>query len=421
MFNKKLLPFFLFSLLIFPLFSQPAEQVVESLITELTIQFRDSHPDLAFKPNLAILPVESQSPSAREYEVGPAFTALIRSYLERSLLFNLVDDELRDEMIEEIKFSLTGLGDPGNLEAGRILLAEFFLVGSVTELGEDFRLTLQLVSVETGEVVESAGAAIPKEEVLETSQAFTAAYVSPYGLGIEFGLNPWATTMGDMAEIEGQPHPEEFNLFSIKLHYRVRKWLVAWGGLELAPGAVRFDKSYTSYGVNYEDAEVENMSGLPSGSTITYSKDRSPYFSLHLGAGYVWNFTRTLNLTLGADLSMAQTFLKQEYTVPLESSPETSQTYTVSSNDISLWVIAPTAKIQYFVTPRVAFHGTYKFKYQINKNTEPTNYFFQDGSYGDGAPIPDLYNLDPTVDPFGRKHITDMTGHSFTLGVGFYF
>ncbi len=356
-----------------------------------------------------------------EYEVGPAFTAIIRSYLERSLIFNLVDEELRDEMIEEIKFSLSGLAS-GELETGGIKLAEYFLVGSVTELGADFRLTLQLVSVETGEVVGSAGKAIPKEEVFETSEAYTAAYVSPYGLGIEFGVIPWATTMGEMAQREGQPHPQEFNLFSIMLHYRIRKWLVAWGGLALAPGAVRFDKSYNEKGINLDAEDVENMGAdLPEGSTITYSKDRSPYFSLHLGAGYVWNFSKTLNLTAGAELSMAQTFLEQEYTIPLDDTQMSYGTYTVTSNDISLYTIAPTLKVQYFVTPRVAFQFTYQFKYQMNKDTESTNYFFRDGSYGDGAPIPELYDLDPTVDPYGEKHITDMSGHTVNMGVGFYF
>ena len=298
-------------LLLSPLSSQSAKLVIESLISQLTLEFRNTHPDLAFQPNLAVLPVQNQSPSAEEYEVGPAFTAIIRSLLERSLLFNLVDEELRAEMIEEIKSFLSGLAS-GSLIRRSLT---FFPLCSITESAS--------------------------------------------------GLWPG-------------------------------------GGLALAPGAVRFDKSYNEKGINLDAEDVENMAAdLPEGSTITYSKDRSPYFSLHLGAGYVWNFSKTLNLTAGAELSMAQTFLEQEYTIPLNDGQDSYGTYTVTSNDISLFSIAPTVKVQYFVTPRVAFQFTYQFKYQLNKDTESTNYFFRDGSYGDGAPIPELYELDPTVDPYG--------------------
>ena len=358
----------IFSVLTFLIFSinaQNAEEVVEKLITELTLDFEQTHPDLALKPNLAVFPVQDQSPSAREYEVGPAFTAIIESMVQRSLLFNLIDEKLRDKMIEEMKFSLTGLAESEKLEPGEIMLAEYFLVGSVTELGKNFRLTLQLVSVETGEIILSRAGSLPKEEVFEVSEAFTAAYVSPYGLGIEFGVLPWASTYGKTADIEGQPHSSEYNMFSLKLYYRIRKWLVTWGGLELAPGALRFEDSYNENKSGYSGSEVVNFTeDLPDESEITYSKDRSPYYSIHLGAGYVWNFTRKLNLTLGTDLSMAQTFLVQKYVMPTKQDPDINTTNIITSNDITLWTLAPLVKLQYFLTPRLALNAEYKFRYR---------------------------------------------------------
>ncbi|MCK5153840.1 MAG: hypothetical protein KAQ93_05725 [Spirochaetales bacterium] len=415
--------FFIISILVFVTSfasAQTVDSVIEELITDLTLNFKAENPDLVFRPNIAVVPFADNSPNAKKYEVGPALTALVESKMERSIIFSLVTDMLRDKMIDEINFSLSGLAESDSLEPGQIEAIDYFLTGQVTELGSDFLLSLRLVDVESGKVADAVDQKIPKDEVFETSEAYTSAYVSPYGIGIEFALSPWAYLYGDMVDIEGQP--SEYGYFRIALNYRVRKWLVAWGGLDFSPGGMRFENTHET-GIEYTEADFENISGtLPLNSSYGYSKDRSDFFSLLLGAGYVFNITKTFNVTLGAELSMSQTYLVQAYNLPAVSDDsDTVGEHIIRSSDISLWTVTPMIKLQYFITPRLAIHSDYGFKYQFSESNA-SYYTFQDGVYyGTDAPITELYNLDPSKDPEGREHSTDLTGHTISFGFGLYF
>ncbi len=64
--------------------AQTVDSVIDTLITNLSLGFKEDHPDIVIQPNLAVIPVTDQSPNAKEYEVGPAMTAIIESKLQRS-------------------------------------------------------------------------------------------------------------------------------------------------------------------------------------------------------------------------------------------------------------------------------------------------------------------------------------------------
>jgi len=408
----------------FNVFGQSVDSIIEDLIVDMTLNYKQEHSDLVFRPNIAIVPVQDQSPNARKYEVGPAVTAILESKIEKSIIFSLVTDALRDKMIKEIKFSLSGLAESDNLEPGQIEAVDYFLTGQITELGSDFMLSLRLIDVESGKVEDTLDHKIPKDKIYQVSEKYTASYVSPYGIGIEFSFPLWNYLYGDTVAIEGQPYSGEYGYMSISLNYRVSKWLVLWGGLDFSPGGMRFENTFETENTYFASdfKNIDNTSGLsasPADGTFTYDKDRTNFFSIIFGGGYVFNITKTFNITLGAVLSMSQTFLNQTYFLPTVDNDDVEK-YVITSNDISLWSVTPRLKLQYFVKPRVALHHDYGFKYQFAEN-KAYSYYFRDGTYDKNNTISELYGLNPAVDPQGREHHTDLTGHTASMGVGFYF
>jgi TolB-like protein len=405
----------------FLLFGQSVDSVVEGLISEMTLSYKEEHPDLALKPNMAVVPVEDQSPNARKYEVGPAITAILESKIERSIIFSLVNDSLRDKMLSEIKFSLSGLTEGDPLDPGNIAAIDYFLTGSISELGSDFLLSLRLIDVESGEVIEATEGTIPKDEVFQASNEYAAAYVSPYGIGIELSIIPWYYLYGDMADVEGQPAEGESGLFTVALNYRVRKWLVVWGSFSLSPGGQRLENTYETNN-EYAASDMHNIDDTAAldtalaGSGLSYSKDRTPFMIMSLGGGYVFNITREFNISLGAELSVTQTFIEQTYYMPTTDNDQVNS-YTIRSNDIALFSVTPKIKLQYFITPRLAVHVDYGFRYQFYED-DASQYFFRDTEYDT---IPELFGLVPSRDPEGRNHLTDYTGHNLAIGLGFYF
>ncbi len=386
-------------------------------LIELSIQYKNEHPDLVFKPNLAVIPFENSSEHTKKHDAGAAVTSIIEQILDNSILFNLVDPNLRQKQIEELKLSLSGMSDTERLEPGMLETVDYFPGGAITEITDKFRITIKPVDVETGLVVNTVYSEIDRDELIEASEEIKAAYVSQYGNGIDVGYIPWMYIYSDTADAEGQVDVTDFGQLRFYLNYRINKWLVTWLGFELAPGAIRFVES--SERVDKSESDFTNIEDpMPPGTTYSYKKDRSPFFSILPGAGGVLKITREFNITGGAAFGMTQTFLTQEYSIPSLSSA--MGTYIITSSDISMFTLRPVIKLQYYITPRLAANIEYGFNIQLTGESAHT-YYFQDGTYDNDYPIPELYNLDPSVDPAGNPYVTDMTGHVLSISIGLYF
>ena len=71
---------------------------------------------------------------------------------EKSLV--IIERSERNSILQEINFSLTGLSDTqASLDVGRLLTANFMVVGEVIGIDRQFLVTLKLLDVETGAIV----------------------------------------------------------------------------------------------------------------------------------------------------------------------------------------------------------------------------------------------------------------------------
>ena len=189
---------------------------------------------------------------------------------------------------------------------------------------------------------------------------------------------------------------------------------------------------YTTLGgfraVALTDAVNLTYSGADLTESLRYKKSRS-YWQSVLGFGYVFNITRAFNLTLGAEFRSGIIYITQEYTMVRDGDPESEANDTPSAASYSnlilsqdSWIasLRPLIKAQYFITPRLAVNLSYGFNWQF-RETKPGQYIFQDSYYDTGNQIPLLWDLDPSKDPSGNDHVTDLTGHRIYAGLSLYF
>jgi formylglycine-generating enzyme len=77
--------------------------------------------------------------------------------MHRTNKFKVLEREMLDEIIEEQKFQLSGCNsDMCLVELGQIANVHQIVGGSISKVGDVFTITARLISVESGEVVESA-------------------------------------------------------------------------------------------------------------------------------------------------------------------------------------------------------------------------------------------------------------------------
>jgi len=387
---------------------------IQDLVEDFSLEYKNNNPDLVFRPNIGILPFSNLSEEADKNSIGEAVSILVENSFSRSLLFSVIDDKIRDTLLEEIKFSLSGLADTERIEPGRIEGIDYFVDGSVTQLGDSFTVSMRVVEVNTSKVIYTSETTIPKYDIVDYTEKLVAAYVSTYGLGIEFYLTPFYYLNSEMSDIEGQI--AEGWPIGFTINYRISRNLVIWLGMEGTTGAFRLEDTFESK--DYPIADVVNITGYP-GTSIGYYKERT-YTTAQIGLGYVFNFTQKFNTTLGLDAKVGMSFLQQFYMMEDNDSTEVL-TRIIRSQDISFFVLSPVVKLQYYFTPRFTVNVDYSYGFQLNGDDETVYTYADDRVNNEDGFFPELYNLVPGLDPYGNEHIIDFSGHRVRMGFGFYF
>lgn len=387
---------------------------IQNLVEDFSVEYKNKNPDLVFRPNIGILPFSNLSPEAEKYRVGESVSILVENTFSRSLLFSLIDDKIRDKLLEEIKFSLSGLADTDRIEPGKIEGIDYFVDGSVSLLGDSFTISMRVIEVNSSKVIYISEISIPKYDIVDYSEKLAAAYVSPYGLGIELYLTPFYYLNSEMSDIEGQI--AEGWPVGFTLNYRINRNLVVWMGLEGTTGAFRLAGTFENK--EYQVADVVNITGYPE-PAIGYYKERT-YVTGQIGLGYVFNFSRKFNGTIGGDIKVGMSFLQQFYNMRDLVDTEII-TRVIRSQDMSFFILSPVVKLQYYVTPRITVNLGYSYGFQLQQKDE-TSYTYADDRVDDtDGFFPELYDLKPGVDSEGNSHVIDFSGHRVIMGIGLYF
>lgn len=122
---------------------------------------------------VAVSPLVSLGPTARDKQMGDVVAELIQERLAQAEGIELIERTQLKKILEELKLSLLGLTDPNNAEAvGKLAGADVMIVGSVSEVGADFRVSVRLVNVSNGKIEKALSANLPQESMIALSSKY---------------------------------------------------------------------------------------------------------------------------------------------------------------------------------------------------------------------------------------------------------
>ena len=185
--------FLVFLLLPTMLFSLSVSDTIYSLVEELAAEYTALKSEDPFysKQTVSIIEIKNASKDAAENYVGEAVEELLKNAITDSLVFKFIDRRALDTAMEEIKLSLTGLTDENDsMEIGNIRGLRLLMDGSVTSDDGNFILSLQLIEVETTELIATVSKSIPKEEMIEVGKQIAYEYVTANGIGTSLFFTP---------------------------------------------------------------------------------------------------------------------------------------------------------------------------------------------------------------------------------------
>ncbi len=105
------------------------------------------------KSVVAVLELTGNGGTAAELK---GITSLLSSSIEDTELVVVIDRGRREQVVDEIKFSLSGLSDENSaVEIGKMLSADVMIMGSVDQIGSVLSIDLKAVDVSTTEILGS--------------------------------------------------------------------------------------------------------------------------------------------------------------------------------------------------------------------------------------------------------------------------
>ncbi|MDH5718506.1 MAG: hypothetical protein OEZ22_12845 [Spirochaetia bacterium] len=399
-------------------YSNKISNNVKEILIEFTQKYKQENPDGYFKPNVAVIKIIEASDDAKKHYVGEAIQSEIESLLQNSTVFSLLDRKNLNKILSEIEFSQTGMVNTERLQAGNIQGVDIFIDGTLSEVGSNFVLQIRAVDANTSKIIFSGKKEMLKSDIIDIADKIAAAYVSPYGIGIEELITPLYFMNNEMTQNEGS---FKGLLISILVTYRFTSWLYASAGIEFSAGKLQNQNSMEK---NYSINDVKNISRkneISSKDGIRYEKRRYVQ-GIVTGAGYVFNITREFNISSGMNFRFFPDYtLEQSYITYYNAADNKSPMTQVTIKSVSgMFTLSPFLKLQYFLTPRLALHTQYEYSIHLG-NKSPNSYEIGGYTGNSQRPFEQLYSLNPEIDPTGKKHITDFTGQRIGFGVGLFF
>lgn len=353
---------------------------------KITAEYIKKNPQAGMKKGLCVLKFSEDSAMAKESGLGTTVRDIMSGTVSQSQVFFLVDRETISERMKEMELSMTGMVDEKSLiQAGRQTGVAVFLTGSVSEVEDQFQVTVRLVDSETGTVVSQGSFRVPRRQMVRKHEEIAFGYIAQHGIGINWQssylVHP--RTMGGVTLLN-----------DVFVSYRPQLWLnlklgVTYLYLEMWDDSkVSADDLYPGYAgtTGYDPV-------LQTGYSNGLMEVTSPYI------GVEYNLLASPEFTIGFGLSatifMPNT-LKFEQT--FTGNPRRQFPSDVNVNTYNTMVLTQTfdpavmfrveIKPQYFITPRAAIGlyiaGTYTTPLKVGR-----------ADFGDGVAI---YPNDPEGD-----------------------
>ncbi len=445
----------IFLLLPAMLFSLSVTNTINGLVEELASDYTAAKSDTPFfsKQSVSIIEIKNASKAAADNYVGEAIEALLKKSISDSLVFKYIDRKALNTSLEEIKLSLSGITEGNDsIEPGKIQGIKLLIDGSVTSENNSFIISLQLIDVETTELIAAVSRSVPKDTMIELGKQIAYEFVTANGIGVSFFLTPTRYLLVPQAQAvkvgDGLIHAGSGGA---RLTYRLgRNWKLSLN-LDLKGHDVFFDKrtigemiNLTAYDNVFDQLDPiilgfweKDGSFSPLGKSAVKTKLSADinYYTLNqttstagLVFSYVYSVTQKMNISAGLGPHINIIRINQVYdNVPILINQGIAfKRYEVSMDFLGLGLTSA-LDFEYFILPRFAFNlgCSYIFSFilppsNLNAQSSTTGEYY----YGTEDFAIESFGLNPFMMPDGRLISENLYSPNYFkayLGFSIYF
>lgn len=308
--------------------------------------------DVDFRKNIAILDLENIGEQARRGEIGQSVSEMMRSIFADSTVFKVIERKNLAKILDEYKLQLAGITEQSKeKQMGGLLNADALIVGSVSEMGDQFNVSIRMVDVATGETIAVKEFQLKKDDMISVSEKLQMAYVENMGIGIGISGLGFQLAGNNTGFDKYFTDTAEAGTFlkrqvAFDLRYRFFKFLMVTAGLNYSwlSAANNVPVRYsTNGGTTY-------MTGSASAEGLGLNGEFNLFF--------VFLFNRYLNLSVGGGVTV------QGYNYKLTVKNSAGGIVGVEQNSISPSIdFQVIAGLEWFISPRLAlnFRAGYYF------------------------------------------------------------
>ncbi|HQV33723.1 MAG TPA: CsgG/HfaB family protein, partial [Calditrichia bacterium] len=191
---------------------------LQEALESLSMAYNQQYPITESKKGLAILSFRENTESARKNGLGTMMRYMMSErVVKSSRIFYLLERENLDQIMREIDLSQTDRVDKQHMvEMGQLIGAKAFMTGSISEVGNNFVISLGLIDVASATVAATEKIEIPQHDLIERNFTIAMETISQYGLGINF---QWSSAFVDV------PTSYFLQFTDIYVNYRPFLWL----------------------------------------------------------------------------------------------------------------------------------------------------------------------------------------------------
>lgn len=122
---------------------------------------------------IAVAPFINLGPTAHQKKLGEVTSELLVTRLTGKEGIQIIERAQLNQVLDELKLSMLGLTEGSNAEkVGKLLGAEAMIVGSVSEVGDQFAISARHVDVGTGQVAFAKEVRVPQAGTIALSSKY---------------------------------------------------------------------------------------------------------------------------------------------------------------------------------------------------------------------------------------------------------
>ncbi len=148
----------------------PAEVAVKKLADKLRDKITQVSPQGAV---VAVVRFLNLGTKAINKKMGEIVTELLTAELSNSPKIKLVEREDLDKLLQELRLSLLGVTNPRLASRiGKMLNAQFMIIGAVSDVGTEFIINARIVDVATSRIIGGVGVRLRQQDVIALSSKY---------------------------------------------------------------------------------------------------------------------------------------------------------------------------------------------------------------------------------------------------------